>query len=110
MRIEFKLSMPNVGSWNGRWTGQDRNYVHYRNIPKDIVSFLGLDKKEGYWHYNFGDGWSAGIRARVMETGKKEKKSDGFYGYEWMIDSIIKINKIVSQQEVANVKSQERGK
>ena len=34
MRVEFKLTMPRVGSWNRKWSGKDNNYVIYRNLPK----------------------------------------------------------------------------
>ena len=58
MRVEFRLSIPNVGSWNGKWSRGDNNYIIYRNLPKKKCLELGLktttDKE--YWFYDFGDG------------------------------------------------------
>lgn len=36
--VAFELSMPNRGSWNNRWTGEDRRYVRVydqRTVPKN---------------------------------------------------------------------------
>lgn len=38
--IAFILTMPNIGSWNGRWSGE--NDLHAivkteRSVPKDII-------------------------------------------------------------------------
>lgn len=27
MILEFKLSMPNIGSWNGKWSGEDEYFA-----------------------------------------------------------------------------------
>ena len=37
MIVCFELSMPNVGSWNGKWSGEDRRY---------IIRILGLKHNE----------------------------------------------------------------
>lgn len=34
MMVHFQLSMSGVGSWNKRWTGEDKNYSIIRNLPK----------------------------------------------------------------------------
>ena len=92
--------MPNVASWDGKWSGQDRLYVktHYfagkgsRLIAQEI-----LDK--GYFHYNFGDGWSAGVNVKKVDSREAErlrKKSDGFCGYDWMVTSIVRDMKIAA--------------
>ena len=65
-----------------------------------VVNFKGklnIEKaktilKKKYYHYNFGDGWSAGIN--VSEIDAKDamwfrKNSNGFCGYDWMVDSIV---------------------
>lgn len=91
--IGFTLSMPNVGSWNGRWSGENEIYfVSRKNRKKEAE----LDGK--YFRYNFGDGWSAGISCKKMssqEANKLRKKSKDFCGYEWMVDSILENNKII---------------
>lgn len=48
---------------------------------------------EGSFYYDFGDGW--GMRIYVREVDSKEaaiirRRSRGFCGYDWAIDSIIK--------------------
>lgn len=102
MKVSFELTMPNVGSWNGKWTGEDRKYFVIRsfsgNRAKEVSEIL-KSKSNGYFYYNFGDGWGAGVMAMVVdanEAKKRLKQSAGFCGYEWMIDSILKHGKIQS--------------
>ena len=40
----------------------------------------------GNYSYNFGDGWKANVEIR--EARYREKITNKFCGYEWMIDSI----------------------
>ena len=93
MIISFELSMPNNNSWNGKWSGEDRFYAKVVNLGRTKKATEKgqeiIDK--GYFHYNFGDGWAAGITAKEVDTKQAaaiRKKSVGFCGYEWMIDSI----------------------
>lgn len=94
MALLFELSMPNNNAWNGKWSGEGTYYAIVRN--------LGQSKKakerqreildEGYFHYNFGDGWAAGIHVKEVsgsEITKAKRKSKGFCGYDWMVDCII---------------------
>ena len=95
MKVEFRLSMPNIGSWNGRWSGKDNNYLKYKKLNKETMAFLGLDKgKTKSWRYSWSDGWGASVTGRIMEKGERNKKSDGFCDYDWMIDEIIRYNEI----------------
>lgn len=93
----FILTMPNCGSWNGKWTGEGNNYTRTRKIinrNKPIYPEL----KEGNHYYNFGDGWGANVEVKFItksEAKMADKTTKGFSGYEWMIDSIIKNNKII---------------
>ena len=32
MILSFELSMPNIGSWNGKWTGSERVYAIIKNF------------------------------------------------------------------------------
>ncbi len=88
MMIVFELTMPNVGSWNGKWSGSGRIYCRiYPNskIPKSVI---GKD-----FYYTWPDGWSACVSVRKVnyrEAEKMKKLSSGFYGYDWMIESILK--------------------
>jgi hypothetical protein len=94
MILCFKLSMPTVGSWNGKWTGEGRPYLKLVNLgrTKKAVQLGESILAQGYFRYDFGDGWAAGITVKSVEPGeasKLKRKSAGFCGYEWMIDSII---------------------
>ena len=83
--------MPNVGSWNGKWTTRDQ--VH--------TVLVGSTKKDyeliGSYRYDFGDGWSAQIKIREAEP--KERISGKFYGYEWMVHSIRKHGQIIMEKK-----------
>ena len=99
MLLKFELSMPNKGSWNGKWTGESDLYAK-------VIKFAGKEKiklaneliKLDSFYYNFGDGWSARVSVEKIdskEATKVRKKSRGFYGCDWMITSIIKNKEIV---------------
>lgn len=97
MLISFELTMPNVGSWNGKWTGSTKKYYLIKKISKPVFDkmphFQELKSKNyDSWYYNFGDGWGANIRAEIidgLEATKRRKLSNGFAGYEWMVSSIL---------------------
>lgn len=90
--IVFELTMPHVGSWNGKWTGANRQYIRTmdeRKVPKEYWN------KDFYYHWN--DGWTACVsttRIKASEAQKLERKSAGFAGYDWMIRSIIRNGEI----------------
>ena len=90
--IVFQLTMPGVGSWNGKWTQADRLFVRTRrecDVPKEYWD------KDFYYHWD--DGWTACVTTTRMpanEARKLERKSDGFSMYDWMIPSIIKYGEI----------------
>jgi len=89
MLIAFFLSMPGCASWNGRWSGEGRNYVLVRRVsPKAAERFL----HKGSCGYNFGDGWYASVNFRQVdgaESRRLRRQSAGFAGYDWMVTSII---------------------
>ena len=95
--IIFTLSMPKRGSWNGKWSEEDRVYArifHNNDVPKDII---GKD-----FYYNWDDGWCACVSVTKVdskEAAKIRKKSAGFCGYDWMIRSIIKNGEIIVEEE-----------
>jgi hypothetical protein len=91
MHFAFILSMPSNNSWNGRWTGEEQVWAR-------VKSFSSRDFKEklvklvGDHRYAFGDGWVACVTVEVVEADEKRKllkKSAGFCGYDWMINSLI---------------------
>lgn len=90
-RVEFVLTMPNVASWNGRWSGEGKHHAIVRQLREGDLARLHI--AEGMtpsWYYNFGDGWGANVEARLVPAGARLKKSAGFCGYDWMVDNIIR--------------------
>ena len=103
--LSFELTMPNVGSWNGKWTGANKKYFVVRKLSNKAFAakeyLKDLTPPHGYtsFYYNFGDGWGANVhveRVTSSEAAKRRKMSAGFCGYEWMIDSILMRGKITT--------------
>lgn len=99
--------MPNVGSWNGKWTGEGQKYFVIEKISdrylnsKEYFKTL-LEKGSDSWYYSFGDGWGANIRVQIIDSAeakKRKKISKGFCGYEWMIDSIKFYGEILNSNQ-----------
>lgn len=108
MKVSFELTMPNVGSWNGKWTGAAKKYYKIRTLrfksTQKTVNDLLVGKAFRNFYYNFGDGWGANVRMEIVdakEARKRENNSAGFCGYEWMIESIIKHGKILVEDKIA---------
>ena len=105
--ISFQLTMPNVGSWNGKWTGSESKYYVVKKVSdkyfnsKDHFKDLA-EKGRDNWHYSWGDGWGANVTAEIVdskEAAKRRKLSKGFCGYEWMVDSIMFYGEISTKTE-----------
>lgn len=91
----FILTMPNKGSWNGKWSQEGELFAVVKNVPS-------CKPKDGTYHYSWGDGWGANVEVKTVtkkEAKEIEKKSKGFCGYEWMIDSLIAHGEILSDKE-----------
>lgn len=112
MILLFKLSMPSCNSWNGKWSGEDRLHAlvrYFRGKHLKAIAQKMID--EGYFTYSFGDGWRAAVTVSEVssaEAAKARKKSCGFSGYDWMVDSIVKYGRILDdsmqqQQELEKV-------
>jgi len=103
MTLAFILSMPGRSSWNGRWSGEDRCYA----ITKVFKSKAQIEKareilQRGYYSYGWSDGWRAGIQVKDLsqvEATKLRRKSAGFCGYDWMVDSILRHGAIYASQD-----------
>lgn len=93
MVFSFYLSMPSVASWDGNWSGNKKFYALTRSIRgKKGEDFNKSLEEKNYFTYNFGDGWRAAVRVEKVDgkqAAKIRRKSDGFNGYDWMVDSII---------------------
>jgi hypothetical protein len=93
MKIAFILTMPNVGSWNGKWSGEGNLYC----IVKSFTSKKGKEKavnvlSKPSYYYRWNDGWCASVAVKKVENAEArtlKRNSKGFCGYDWMIDSII---------------------
>jgi hypothetical protein len=88
--------MPNVGSWNGKWTAEHKLHVVVRNIPKSKIV------EPGSHRYDFGDGWCAMVTVSHVDSKEARvlrRKSAGFCGYDWMIDEICAYGRIRSEEE-----------
>ena len=119
--LSFELTMPNVGSWNGKWSGADRRYYIIKSVNNKIADKLMEGAKQvpiyegifvrtqiGYsplrknYYYNFGDGWGANIRVELIDSAearKRRKKSSGFCGYGWMVHSIMMYDEILTESQ-----------
>ena len=105
--ISFELSMPNKGSWDGKWSREGQLFVRTRrerDVPKE------------YWNksffYRWDDGWTACVtttRVSCAEAKKLDRKSKGFCGYDWMIASIIRHGAIGTEKEWAERRMDELG-
>jgi hypothetical protein len=95
--IAYTLSMPSVNTWNGKWSGQDNLYCRVRNYTNKSGNAARALAQTSYQH-NFGDGWVARVAVTPIADPKAVKdlvkRSAGFCGYEWMIDSIEKYGEI----------------
>ena len=92
--LSFELSMPNVNSWNGKWSGSGKQYIIVGHIPKREYEKGKQIIEKGYYRYDFGDGWSAGVSVKEIPDRKTAAKlrriSSGFCGYDWMVSSIMR--------------------
>lgn len=91
MILCFELTMPNRGSWNGRWSG--KNDIHIIIKTDRQISKKRIEELDGrHFYYRWDDGWTACVSARIVDRGeaaKLRKMNRGFCGYDWMVRSII---------------------
>ena len=97
--IVFELTMPNRGSWNNKWSGDNRRFIRCRKewefSKETLKNIVNKD-----FVYSWNDGWTACVSVRKVdcrEAGKLMKQSVGFYGYDWMISSIIRYGYITTK-------------
>jgi hypothetical protein len=100
-RIAFQLSMPGRGSWDGKWSGEDRLYVVVRLFrdQKKADEILAA----GSYSYRWEDGWAARVSVKEVTAAEERsllKRSNGFCGYVWMVNRIIDYGRILADHEL----------
>lgn len=106
MNVCFTLTMPGVGSWNGRWSGEGNLYAKIVKIGDARAH--ELDGKS--FNYFWTDGWVACVSCKIVdgkESRRVRKQSQGFCGYDWMIDSIRFRGEIKASHELKAEKEAE---
>lgn len=99
----FILTMPNVGSWNGKWSAADK--VHA--IVQSSSSRKWVERREsliGDYFHNWGDGWGANLEVKevdALEAKRLRKVSAGFCGYDWMVENIVSFGATARKEVVA---------
>ena len=90
----FELSMPNLASWNGRWSGEGNVNAIVKSMgssKKAKAKIAGLLQAKS-WYHSFGDGWAASVSVREANSSEARamrKKTRGFCGYDWMVNNIL---------------------
>lgn len=97
MIICFELTMPNRGSWNGRWSGENDGHYLFKTSQATSMKkrFQELDGRS--WYYSWPDGWGACISARIVdskEAAKLRRRNAGFCMYDWMVSDILTFGEI----------------
>ena len=91
--LSFELTMPNIGSWNGKWTGSDKKYFVIKRMKDKVADKImegaeSIPIYEGFsskcigsspprknYYYNFGDGWGANICVEQVDAKEAAKKA-----------------------------------
>jgi len=103
VRVKFTLTMPQISTWNGHWSGEGKDYFMIRSMrDTDVEDLL---KETHSWGYAWKDGWSARITASVVPKGARSSKSNGFCGYEWMVNSILERGEILANHEIKELEN-----
>lgn len=100
--VRWELSLPNIGSWDGKYSGKRNGMFAYPSRldrkgeeAKKIQEFIDAGKSS--FRYNFGDGYTAMWTFTVIPTIKEYNQMNrGDHGtrYDWMIRSIMKHGEI----------------
>lgn len=103
MNVAFILTMPGVGSRNGKWSGEGKLFA--KVVMLGHAKARELDGKS--FHYYWSDGWGARVQCKIVkgaEIRQINKTTQGFCGYEWMIDSIRTHGKIMDDAKIEELK------
>ena len=89
-KVVFSLTMPKNNAWNNKWSGD--NETHAIILDKNKIPNVDKLIKTSSFSYDFGDGWIAEIKVSLInnyEASLIKKNNQGFFGYDWMVQSII---------------------
>jgi hypothetical protein len=107
MTLAFILTMPGNNSWNGRWSGDGKLFAILKTFSGTAqISKAALLIIKRNYGYNFGDGWFANVEVREVDPAEAErirKMSQGFCGYEWMVESIMDYGKIMRDDQIRDM-------
>lgn len=102
--LVYVLTMPGRNTWNGKWSGDEQLFALIRRVPKTKKAQEKAAKiiAEGPYSYGWSDGWRASVSVSMVEGSKLagiRKRSSGFCGYDWMVDSIERHGEIMTRDE-----------
>jgi hypothetical protein len=106
MKLMYVLTMPGVASWNGKWSGEGNLYAKIERYGDSKAARERVAKilAGSPYHYRWSDGWAAMVAVSeptAAESRQARKRSKGFCGYDWMIDSIDRDQRILATHERA---------
>lgn len=104
----FVLSMPNCGSWNGKWTGESNLYATVKSFPNKSEHIAKITSKKSHY-YDFKDGWVASVDIKEVSSEEKKeikKNTKGFCGYDWMVADILLYGRIRDYEEKKAARTQ----
>ena len=104
MILCYVLTMPGAPTWNGRTSYNENLYAKCRPVGRSDKARARAAEiiAEGPYRYHWNDGWCASVSVSEVSTADARriaKRSCGFGGYEWMIDSIERDLKILAPHE-----------
>jgi hypothetical protein len=101
--LVFTLTMPGRASWNGKWSGEGNLYAitkTFGSSKKAQEKIRSLDGKS--FDYAWPDGWRACVEVKEVDAREAQrirKRSKGFHGYGWMVDSILNYGAIYATHD-----------
>lgn len=103
--ICFELTMPHCGSWNGKWSQENKGHFILKSVSNKFFK-ENKNRLIGSWTHRWDDGWEAEITGKeitAVEKKKLHKINAGFCGYNWMVDSIMLVGSIHTSSELRKI-------
>ena len=102
MLLAFTLTMPGRNTWNGRWSGDGELFCIVKNLGQSkSVRMKGEALAGRSYGYAWNDGWYASIDVREVDAAEARRlraKSKGFWGYGWMVESLLRHGDIRTEE------------